>query len=218
VKKKHPIREVKGVNKDKVIDKASQSLVTGDATPMSPTSIAMADRTTSAKDNTAKPANDALHPVNETAQPANPGNNSADSNAPVLPTPSELTTSTISTTIATAEQMTGSAKDISTPTDKTTQPANHPLHPPAIDDKIPTPFEAPQVNTETNSSRDDNVTMKDATSRISTSLKPHNDQDLPPWLESTIGYLCGLTEDMAWQNLVTYFIVFERQKPTNGVS
>ena len=104
VKKKHPIREVKGVKKDKIIDKASQSLVTGpgDATPASPTSIATADQTTSAKDNTAKPANDALHPANETAQPANPGNNSADSNAPVLPTSSELTTGTISTTIATA--------------------------------------------------------------------------------------------------------------------
>jgi hypothetical protein len=59
--------------------------------------------------------------------------------------------------------------------------------------------------------------MEDA-SGVSAPLKAQNDQDLPPWLDLSIGYLRGLSEDVAWQNLVTDFIAFEKQQPTNGVS
>ena len=41
--------------------------------------------------------------------------------------------------------------------------------------------------------------------------------DGPPWLVPIIGYLCGLTEDRAWQNLVTNFLAFERFQPPYGV-
>ena len=41
--------------------------------------------------------------------------------------------------------------------------------------------------------------------------------DVPPWLVPMIGYLRGLTEDGAWQNLVTNFLAFERFQPPCGV-
>lgn len=50
------------------------------------------------------------------------------------------------------------------------------------------------------------------------SHKPQNDQDLPPWLGLTIGYLRGVAEDVAWQDLVTAFVEFEKLRPSNGVS
>jgi hypothetical protein len=62
---------------------------------------------------------------------------------------------------------------------------------------------------------DDDVVMGDA------SLPPHRpqiDEDLPPWLASIIQYLRGVAEDVAWQDLVTAFVKFEKRGPPNGVS
>jgi len=44
------------------------------------------------------------------------------------------------------------------------------------------------------------------------------DEDVPSWLTLMIGYLCGLSEDVAWQTLVTEFINFEKRRPPHGVS
>jgi hypothetical protein len=87
-----------------------------------------------------------------------------------------------------------------------------------FDTTIPTCLPPPQVNTENYSnvskSGDNEVVMDDESSEVSTSPE----EGLPPWLVPMIGYLRGLTEDVAWQNLVTTFITFERQHPPNGVS
>ena len=107
--------------------------------------------------------------------------------------------------------------------------------------KIPTPFPS-QLNAEndtTNTSsrvigtgdaidtspsgvtgtEEDDAFMEDTTQAASGgSTQDFQDgKDLPPWLNLTIGYLRGLTEDVAWQTLITDFITFQRQQPTNGV-
>ena len=43
------------------------------------------------------------------------------------------------------------------------------------------------------------------------------DDSLPPWLVQTIGYLRGVSEDQAWQDLVTEFVQFEKSGPPIGV-
>jgi hypothetical protein len=53
------------------------------------------------------------------------------------------------------------------------------------------------------------------TSRVSPSFKVNS---LPQWLTPTIGYLYGVAEDAAWQDLVTEFVEFEKCGPPNGVS
>jgi hypothetical protein len=58
----------------------------------------------------------------------------------------------------------------------------------------------------------------DTTSPPHAPPKPQNDEDLPPWLGLMIGYLRGVTEDVAWQDLVTAFVDFEKRGPPNGVS
>jgi hypothetical protein len=65
---------------------------------------------------------------------------------------------------------------------------------------------------------DHDVAMRDATSGVLPSLKPRNDEDLPPWLTKMINYLRGVAPDTAWQDLVTEFIEFEQRGPQNGVS
>jgi hypothetical protein len=47
---------------------------------------------------------------------------------------------------------------------------------------------------------------------------PQDDDNLPPWLTQTIKYLRGVSEENAWQNLVTEFITFEQSGPPVGVS
>ena len=44
------------------------------------------------------------------------------------------------------------------------------------------------------------------------------DEDIPSWLTSMIGYLCGLSEDVTWQTLVTKFLDFEKCGLPHGVS
>ena len=61
----------------------------------------------------------------------------------------------------------------------------------------------------------DDVVMTDAPSLVQ---KPQNDENLPPWLVPMIKYLHRVTMDMAWQNLVTEFIEFEKGDPPTGVS
>jgi hypothetical protein len=100
---------------------------------------------------------------------------------------------------------------------KTAQPAN------SLDPGNETP--PSQLTTETDAppsglsiSADNDVAMDDESSGDSTLPEFLNDEDLPTWLVPMIGYLRGITEDVAWQNLVNTFIAFEKQKPANGVS
>ena len=61
--------------------------------------------------------------------------------------------------------------------------------------------------------------MGDATSAGALpSSKPKNDEDLPAWLMPMIGYLRGVAEDPAWQDLVTIFVDVEKSKCPIGVS
>ena len=116
--------------------------------------------------------------------------------------------------------------------DDTAQPANNSLTNNGLqhedetahrtDAQIPQPFPTPPI-TETDASRfgvtgsgDNDVDMDDEGSRGSS--EEFRNEDLPPWLVPMMGYLRGLSEDVAWQNLVTTFIAFERQHPPNGVS
>jgi len=62
------------------------------------------------------------------------------------------------------------------------------------------------------------VVMQDATSMTLASLDPPNDNNLPPWLAQMIAYLRGVSEDLAWQDLVTAFVAFEKRGPPHGVS
>ena len=48
--------------------------------------------------------------------------------------------------------------------------------------------------------------------------KPQDDENLPPWLAAKINYLCGVTDDPVWQNLVMDFIDFEKAGLPNGIS
>lgn len=63
------------------------------------------------------------------------------------------------------------------------------------------------------------VVMQDATSSSSPpKLEARNDEDLPGWLAQMIVYLRGVSEEVAWQNLVTGFFDFEKCGPPAGVS
>jgi len=63
------------------------------------------------------------------------------------------------------------------------------------------------------------VVMEDATSSSSPpKLETRNDEDLPGWLAQMIVYLRGVSEEAAWQNLVTGFVDFEKCGPPAGVS
>lgn len=63
------------------------------------------------------------------------------------------------------------------------------------------------------------VVMEDATSSSSPpKLETRNDEDLPGWLAQMMVYLRGVSEEAAWQNLVTGFVDFEKCGPPAGVS
>lgn len=244
--KKNPIvekGEVKGVllsNKE-VVDKARE-IVTSDPTPVLSTS---SESTSSI---TGSHPNGSLEPANETPQPTiqvpNTGSHTDRSleqaNKPPLPTiqaPSTVTAEQRSqgepansndavqgdaTTEATMASLANDEKETISGIE-TAQPAidsvgNSSLHPgnerpTCFDDTITTGYPPPQLNTENNSGNND-VVMDDTHSEISTSLE----DDIPPWLAPMIGYLRGVSEDVAWRNLVNVFLMFERQRPPNGVS
>jgi len=73
----------------------------------------------------------------------------------------------------------------------------------------------PAIPTETPSNND--VNMRSATSGVTPSPKP-KDNNLPPWLTLMVDYLHGVSEDVAWQDLVTEFVDFKKHYPLNGVS
>ncbi|KDR77387.1 hypothetical protein GALMADRAFT_1326101 [Galerina marginata CBS 339.88] len=58
--------------------------------------------------------------------------------------------------------------------------------------------------------------MQDTNPAALPSSPPRNDEDLPPWLAHMIAYLRGVSEDVAWQNLVTRFVEFEKHGPPAG--
>jgi hypothetical protein len=62
---------------------------------------------------------------------------------------------------------------------------------------------------------DRDVVLRDTTS---TSSQLRNDEEVPVWLSQMIAYLRGVSEDVAWQELVTEFVDFERRGPPHGVS
>ena len=59
--------------------------------------------------------------------------------------------------------------------------------------------------------------MEDATSTPLALPEPQSDNDLLVWLALTIPYLHGVSEDAAWQDLVTGFIDFKKRGPPHGV-
>ena len=61
----------------------------------------------------------------------------------------------------------------------------------------------------------DDVVMTSPPSMVQ---KPQNDENMPPWLIPMIKYLHGVATDVAWQNLVTEFVEFEKGGPPTGVS
>lgn len=61
----------------------------------------------------------------------------------------------------------------------------------------------------------DDVVMSDPPSAAQ---KPQNDENLPAWLVPMIKYLRGVATDIAWQNLVTEFVEFEKGCPPTGLS
>lgn len=61
------------------------------------------------------------------------------------------------------------------------------------------------------------VVMENATSSASVSPGPLNDEGLPAWLTPMIAYLRGVSDDGAWQSLVTRFVNFEKCRPPLGV-
>ena len=63
-----------------------------------------------------------------------------------------------------------------------------------------------------------NINMHPATTGVAPCPKHKNDDNLPPWLALMIQYLCGVSEDAAWQDLVTEFVNFKKHHPPNGVS
>ena len=166
--------------------------------------------------------NGSLEPANETTQPT-------------IQVPSTVTAEQKSdtaqgdaTTEATIASLMDNEKEI-IPGIETAQPAinsvqpainsvGSSLHPgnerpTCFDDTITTGYPPPQLNTENHSGNND-VVMDDEHSEFSTSPE----DDLPPWLVPMIGYLREVTGDVAWRNLVNMFLMFERQRPPNGVS
>lgn len=67
------------------------------------------------------------------------------------------------------------------------------------------------------SNQRDDIIMEDATSTPSALPEPQSDNDLLAWLALTIPYLRGVSEDAAWQDLVTGFVDFEKRGPPHGV-
>ena len=67
------------------------------------------------------------------------------------------------------------------------------------------------------SNKRDDIVMEDATSTPSALLEPQSNNDLPAWLALTIPYLRGVSEDAAWQDLVTGFVDFKKRRPPHGV-
>ena len=53
---------------------------------------------------------------------------------------------------------------------------------------------------------------------LNSTLSAQNDEDLPPWLTQKIKYLRSVSEENAWQNVVTEFVAFEKSEPPTGVS
>lgn len=70
----------------------------------------------------------------------------------------------------------------------------------------------------TQSPSNDDVDMRPASPGVPPSPKPKKDDNLSPWLSLMIDYLRGVSEDAAWQGLVTEFVDFEKRHPPNGVS
>jgi hypothetical protein len=66
--------------------------------------------------------------------------------------------------------------------------------------------------------QDDDVVMGNSDLNSSERSFPQNNDNLPPWLTHIIKYLRGVSEEIAWQNLVTEFITFEKSGPPAGVS
>jgi hypothetical protein len=144
----------------------------------------------------------------------------------------------------TSEQTTRDLTSLTNPANETSRPANDTAQPASDDrnldlpdstrdhdttnetgafDKVKSDFPDtnPGVETDTSRSgfRDDNEDMlDDATSGDSSTQTLQNDQDLPPWLVLTIGYLRSLSGDLAWQSLVNDFVAFEKLQPSRGVS
>jgi hypothetical protein len=65
---------------------------------------------------------------------------------------------------------------------------------------------------------DDDVVMGNPEHPDVTVCLPQKDNNLPPWLAQPIKYLRGISDETAWQNLVTEFITFEKSGPPTGVS
>lgn len=62
------------------------------------------------------------------------------------------------------------------------------------------------------------MVMQDVPSSALPSPDVQGEKDLPVWLARMMGYLRGVSEDAAWQNLVTEFVDFEKRGPPHGVS
>jgi hypothetical protein len=77
--------------------------------------------------------------------------------------------------------------------------------------------ELPIISKEDSASASE-MSMHPATPALSPSPKARNDENLPPWISPMIQYLRGVTENTAWQDLVTEFLDFEKRGPPNGVS
>lgn len=136
-------------------------------------------------------------PASEPAQSSLPAvDNTTDEN--MLASPDTSTTQNPDLTIANDGLSPQSGSDTSTTQNQSLTVAND--------------GHSPQTGSE------NDIVMEDAKSSTSASPEPRNDNDLPPWLTQMIGYLRGVSEDLAWQNLVTKFVAFEKGGPPQGVS
>ena len=77
---------------------------------------------------------------------------------------------------------------------------------------------SPHTVIPTQSPSKDDIDMRPATAGVAPSPNHKKDDNLPPWLALMIDYLRGVSEDAAWQDLVTEFVDFEKHYPPNGVS
>ena len=241
------VETVESPSNKNVIDKALLNDVTGDAAAaLQSSSITLPNDTVKTHDSNLTNNTVTVHPANETRQPglgfqepstvtaeqttpggqanytakpadetAHPANNSL-ANVPKIPTPLPSPPGPPHNTekVASPSSVIGSGDNEVVDTLSTVP-------------KVPTPCSALPHNTETNASPsgvngsgDEDVIMEDTILGVSTSVEFQNDKDLPAWLNrlGMIGYLRGVTEDMAWQNLVTHFVAFEKQQPPIGVS
>lgn len=230
-------RELPSSNKDK-----AQPIVTSDATPVLQTSFNTGQvlNNTDANNSTITSTNISLNPAKKPPPASNhePSTdtavtvlNNTDANTPptgtyISPNPATKTPAPpilepSAKTAITAEKTTQGR-----PAFDTADTAQPPMTvTPPIDQKIPIPISAHQLFPEADASPsgvttsgDNEVVMDEESSGVSPPHEIPNDEDLPPWLKPMIGYLRGVTEDVAWQRLVTNFIAFERQQPPIGVS